>query len=132
MPPSRPSTVQTGARAEELALRYLESQGLRLVERNFRCRAGEIDLVMLDVRELVIVEVRYRASAALVDPALTVSPPKRRRILRAAAGYLQRRRQFADCAVRLDVIALTGPLEEGRCACRWYRAAFGTDDAGRF
>lgn len=102
------------------------------MERNFRCRAGELDLIMLDDQELVIVEVRYRASATLVDPALTVSHPKRRRILRAAAGYLQRRPRFADCAVRLDVVALTGLLEEGRCACRWYRAAFATEEAGQF
>ncbi len=128
--PGRPSTVRTGARAEDVALRFLESRGLRPIERNFRCRAGELDLVMLEKEELVIVEVRYRATDDPVDPVFTVSARKRRRVLRAAARFLQLRQEFADHPLRFDVLAMTGPLDRPRC--EWIRCAFTADDTGGF
>ncbi len=123
-------TVATGARAEQAALRFLERQGLALVTRNFRCRMGELDLVMLDGGELVIVEVRYRASRAPVDPAVTVTATKRRRLLRAASRFLQVRPDFRDHAMRFDVLALSGALDAVRCD--WIRGAFTTDDVAGF
>lgn len=111
-------------------MRFLEASGLVLVERNFRCRAGELDLVMMHGRELVIVEVRYRTSGALVDPALTVCAGKRRRLLRAAAHYLQRQRHLADHPVRFDMVALTGSLD--RPVCEWIRCAFTTNDVDEY
>ncbi|GMW06951.1 MAG: YraN family protein [Gammaproteobacteria bacterium] len=119
---------RTGAHAEAWAQRFLEAHGLVLVERNFRCRDGELDLVMLDGRELVIVEVRCRTSDALVRPEITVSATKRRRLLRAAARYLQLHPAFADHAVRFDVLGLTG--QPDRPHCEWIRCAFTTDDVG--
>ena len=68
---------------------FSSAQGLRLVARNFRCRMGELDLVMLDGRLLVVVEVRYRTRPDPVDPAVTVTATKRRRLLRAASRFLQ-------------------------------------------
>ena len=128
--PQRSDRARTGAQAEELARRFLEANGLRLVERNFRCRNGELDLVMLDGRELAIVEVRYRLTDRLVDPAVSVCPRKRRRIALAAAHYLQRRRQFAELPVRFDVLAITGGLDRPRYD--WIRCAFTTDEVGGF
>jgi putative endonuclease len=125
-----PGTLQTGARAERAALRFLEAQGLRLVTCNFRCRMGELDLVMLDGRQLVVVEVRYRARPGLVDPAVTVTATKRQRLLRAASRFLQFRPDFSDHALRFDVLALSGPLEDVRCD--WIRSAFTTDDVASF
>lgn len=124
----RPPTAAIGARAEAAASRYLEGWGLRPVTRNFRCRAGELDLVMLDGRELVLVEVRYRARSGLVHPGATVTAAKRRRLLRAASWFLATRPEYRDHAVRFDVLALSGPVDTPRC--EWFRNAFTTDDAG--
>lgn len=120
------SAVETGARAEQAGLRFLEAQGLRLVTCNFRCRMGELDLVMLDGLQLVMVEVRYRARAGQIDPAVTVTATKRRRLLRTASRFLQHRPDFRDHAMRFDVLALSGPLAEARCD--WIRGAFTADD----
>lgn len=120
------STSATGARAEDAALRFLGARGLRLVARNFRCSGGEIDLVMLEDQTLVVVEVRYRRSQRLVDPALTVTATKRRRLLHAAASFLQRHPAHTARALRFDVMALSG--EPDTPACRWIRRAFDSND----
>jgi putative endonuclease len=122
----RPSTAETGAHAERLAEHFLETRGLRVVARNFRTRAGELDLVMLEGQQLVVVEIRYRARAALIDPAVTVTVTKRRRLLFAAARFLQQRPHFRDHSLRFDVMALSGPLDAVRCD--WIRGAFTADD----
>lgn len=110
---------RAGAAAEQLALDYLSSRGLRLVERNFRARAGEIDLIMREAQELVFVEVRARASAGFGGAAASVTAAKQRRIRRAAQFYLQSRLGAARWpALRFDVVA----LESG--SIRWLRCAF--------
>lgn len=93
-----------GARAEALAADYLCRQGLTLLERNFRTRRGEIDLVMRDGDILVFVEVRYRASSRFGTPAETVDARKRRRLAAAAADYLKRHPTMLPC--RFDVVAI--------------------------
>lgn len=120
-------TAATGARAEEAALRYLRDRGLRPVARNFRCRAGELDLVMLDGDSLVVIEVRYWRSNAWVDPAVTITATKRRRLLQAASRFLQARPAFAEHPLRFDVLALSGDLAGP--ACDWIRDAFDSGDA---
>lgn len=123
----QPGTSRVGAAAEAAGCRFLEARGLRLVERNFRCRSGEIDLVMRDGPDLVMVEVRYRARTDPVHPAQTITPAKRRRLLRAAAFYLQRLRWDGDRGVRFDVLSISGPLTSP--SCEWIRSAFTADDA---
>ena len=93
---------------------------------NYRCRLGEIDLVMTDTDELVIVEVRYRARPDPVDPALTVTAAKRRRLLRATAHFLQHHRQYRNCGVRLDVLAICGPAATPDK--RWFQNAFTAEE----
>jgi len=100
------SAPAIGAGKEELARRYLEGSGLRLVERNYRCRLGEIDLIMRDGDCLAFIEVRYRKSAGYGSPAESVTPRKQQRIILAARHYLQRHPTRLDC--RFDVLALTG------------------------
>ncbi|WP_420996068.1 YraN family protein [Cupriavidus sp. 30B13] len=126
MNPSFKSTTQArGARAEARALAYLERQGLALVVRNYRCKGGEIDLVMREADgTLVFVEVRERASRAFGGAAASVTPAKQRRILLAAAHFLAAREADApgpDAGCRLDVVA----LEPGRL--EWIRGAFDAD-----
>jgi len=94
----------TGAAGEAQALAYLQDQGLVLVEQNFRCKTGEIDLVMRDGQSLVFVEVRARASNRYGGAAASVTPSKQRRLIRTAHYYLQRFRAMPPC--RFDVIAI--------------------------
>ena len=94
-----------GRHGEEAALAHLLAQGLRLVERNFRCKGGEIDLVMRQRDTLVFVEVRQRAGAGHGDAAASITPAKRRRLLLAAQLYLLRLAPPAP-ACRFDVVAI--------------------------
>ncbi|MDF3036563.1 MAG: archaeal Holliday junction resolvase-like protein [Paucimonas sp.] len=95
-----------GDAGEDAALAYLQKQGLVLVERNFRCKGGEIDLVMREGTVLVFVEVRLRADANYGGAAASVTYSKQRRILVAAQTYLQRCSHASSC--RIDVVALDG------------------------
>lgn len=114
------SRVAQGTAAEDLALRYLEARGLILVGRNFRCRAGELDLIMRDGQHLVFVEVRSRGHNRFGTPAESVTRRKQQRLLRAAALYLQR--QHLDLPCRFDVVAILHAESEPRM--EWIRDAF--------
>jgi len=109
---------RAGSAAEDLAARYLERQGLAIVDRNWRCRAGEIDLVARDGATLVFVEVRLRTSAAFGGAAASVDAPKQRRILQAARLYLAGR---PDTPCRCDVVVLDRLDPAG---IEWIRDAF--------
>jgi putative endonuclease len=93
-----------GAAKERLACAFLQRHGLHLVDSNYRCRRGEIDLVMREGAVLVFVEVRFRASDRFGTPAETVGVRKQRRLLAAASHYLQEQRINAPC--RFDVLAV--------------------------
>lgn len=102
---AQPTAKQkTGAAGEERALDYLTEQGLRLVERNFLCKVGEIDLVMREGAVLVFVEVRARADNRHGGAAASITHAKQRRLVRAAQLYLQRWRSPPAC--RIDVVAI--------------------------
>ena len=79
-----------GNAGEDEALAHLQQHGLVLVERNFRCKGGEIDLIMRDGKGLVFVEVRQRAGRGFGGAAASVTPAKRRRLINAAQYYLLR------------------------------------------
>ena len=95
---------QQGRAGEQAALAYLRRQGLKLVEANFSCGGGEIDLIMRDGDTLVFVEVRERADADHGGAAASIGPMKVRRIVHAAETYLQRFDEVPAC--RIDVIAI--------------------------
>ena len=111
-----------GQAAEERALAYLEARGFTLVERNFRCRLGEIDLVMLHGTHLVFVEVRSRTNR-FVSAAESVNFRKQQKLARTAGFFLLRRPAFQHHPVRFDVVALDGPSPD-RYAIQWLRDAF--------
>jgi putative endonuclease len=105
--PARLSRKQEQGRVwENAAMAYLQRHGLVLVEANFRCKLGEIDLIMREGSTLVFVEVRQRAAGAQVGAAASIGPSKVRRIVRAAQVYLQRCARMPPC--RIDVIAIDG------------------------
>ncbi len=87
---TRPNTRAKGNLAEQIAAEHLESQGYRILERNFLCRLGEIDIIAMHEQELVFVEVRAKYSANTVDPAYSVNRTKQRKIIKAALVYLAR------------------------------------------
>ncbi|MBS1212618.1 MAG: YraN family protein [Proteobacteria bacterium] len=118
--PNKPGHLAVGERAEEAALNYLLGQGMTLVERNFRCRQGEIDLVMRDGSGLVFVEVRYRTSTRFGSPLESVDARKRGRLVTAASRYIVVRR--VDSPVRFDVVALAPGAE--RFVIQWVKDAF--------
>jgi putative endonuclease len=97
---------EQGRSWEEAAQAYLERHGLSLIEANFRCKLGEIDLIMRDGATLVFVEVRQRAAGSQVSAAASITPAKIRRLVRAAQVYLQRLQRLPPC--RFDVVAIDG------------------------
>jgi putative endonuclease len=96
-----------GAQAESRAAQFLQRKGFRVVDRNWTCRGGEIDLVCDEGPTLVFVEVRARADARHGTPLETVQDEKRRRLIRAAEVYLTKKGAW-DRPCRFDVVALSG------------------------
>lgn len=103
---------EAGQRAEQVASTFLEQQGLTLVERNYACTRGEIDLIMRDRNTLVFVEVRYRRSRRYGSAAESVDWRKQGKLLATAEHYLQAHPKAARQPCRFDVIALTGQGRE--------------------
>ena len=107
------NTVAMGASAETAATRLLLDLGYHIVERNFRCRAGELDLIARDRNALVFVEVRSRSDADHGHAAEMVDAHKQRQVARVASHYLAMRDPgFNYDEVRFDVIAITGGQAE--------------------
>ncbi len=109
MTPGLTTRQQSGQRAEELAASFLLSQGFEVLERNYRRRLGELDIIAQRAGVLVIVEVRTRSSAAYGGGAASVDRRKQRRITRAATALLQQRAGLARLPVRFDVIVVSDP-----------------------
>ena len=107
-----------GAAYEEAAAVFLEKNGVHILEKNFRCRQGEIDLIGRDGEYLVFFEVKYRKSADLGLPAEAVGAAKQRRICGAAKYYLYRKHLGESVPVRFDVVAVCGQR------LNWYQNAF--------
>jgi putative endonuclease len=108
-----------GDMAERLAERYLQDAGLKRVARNFRCRMGEIDLIMQDGGYLVFVEVRLRKHQEFGGAAASIDRQKQQRIVKAAEHYLATLARTPPC--RFDVVLLDA-LEDARID--WIRSAF--------
>lgn len=112
-----------GILAEQLAEKWLRKHSsLRLVERNYRCRMGELDLIMEDEHCLVFVEVRFRSNLAFGGPLASVTPTKQKRLIQAAQDFLVHHPRYTDCHCRFDVIGLTGSLRQP--TYEWVQGAF--------
>jgi putative endonuclease len=118
----RKTNREKGEQAEQLACRYLQAQGLRLVQRNYRCRLGEIDLIMKDNASLIFVEVRYRRNGRFGSPMDSVTSTKQRRLIATAQYYLQLTGGTQSKRCRFDVVAIT-PAQENN-GILWLRDAF--------
>ena len=123
-------TCDTGAAVEAAACAHLKRAGLREIARNVGYRFGELDLVMWDAtgrsEALVFVEVRHRHDDAFGGGAVSVTPAKRRRLVRAAQAFLQSHPRYADASCRFDVVEASG--DAGAPRLNWLRDAFRADD----
>jgi putative endonuclease len=97
--------ARVGNRGEELAAAFLERNGIAVIERNYRCKGGEVDIVAKDGNTLVFIEVKSRKNLAYGVPQLAVTPFKQRQISKAALTWLGRNHQHEKPA-RFDVIAI--------------------------
>jgi putative endonuclease len=110
----------TGGDAERRAEEFLKQHSLVLLQRNYRCRFGEIDLIMRDCATLVFVEVRMRAKALFGGAASSITVLKQEKIVRTARHYLASLRAEPSC--RFDAVLLSGRAGEH---IEWIRDAFG-------
>ena len=115
--------AEFGRMAENLALRYLQQQNLNLLERNFRSRFGEIDLIMRENNTIIFVEVRARKTAAFLHPVESVDYKKRDKIRKTSQVYMHKTAAWNRFDMRFDVIALTGSKARGM-KIDWIKAAF--------
>ncbi len=115
---------QKGFLAENKALTYLTEQGLCLVMRNYRCRLGEVDLIMSDKEYLVFVEVRARTHRSFGGGLASITMAKQKKIIATTMHYLVAKYKAKNLpAVRFDVISIDGPSG----ALLWVKDAFQAD-----
>ena len=118
-----------GTRSERAAARYLKRQGFRILARNYSCPHGELDLIAVEGRCVVFVEVRSTGGDDPLRPALSVDRDKQRRLTDLALYYLRQHR-LLDCMARFDVLAISWPPEKREPVIVHYRQAF--EAVGRF
>ncbi len=117
-------SLEIGFQQEALALNFLESKGLTLIEKNFRSRMGEIDLIMRDPLYqgrpyLVFIEVRYRSNPYYGSGLESIHAGKIKKLRRTAEWYLQKKKWTDKVFCRFDVISLSNSTD-----IQWIRSAF--------
>ena len=117
-----PLHLQRGNKAEDVAETYLINQGLHTIQRNYSCRAGEIDLLMLDTDTLVCIEVRYRSNPFFGSPAESITRRKIERLRKSAEHFLQTHRQYTHYFKRFDVMAISA--QSVKPEILWIKDAF--------
>lgn len=112
-----------GERGEREAARFLKRRGYKIVGRGQRDRLGEVDLIAVDKRTIVFVEVKTRRSADKGHPAEAVHDEKQRRLTRLALSYLKRH-HLLEYSSRFDVVAVTWPDDNQKPAIEHFQNAF--------
>ncbi len=112
--------MKPGAQAEQTAARYLQQHGLQLVQANYRCRFGEIDLILRDGSTLVFAEVRLRSRGDFGGAAASIDAHKQGKLIRTAQHYLSGLSHIPPC--RFDALLLVAP--EGVAGIEWIKNAF--------
>ncbi len=97
-----------GERGEAIAAAYLQGQKFAILEKNFRCKGGEVDIIARDGRTYVFVEVKARRTLSFGPPQMALTPFKQRQISKAALTWLAKKQLFGASA-RFDVIAIVAP-----------------------
>ena len=112
-----------GRRGEDAAARYVKKMGYVIVAQSQRDQIGEIDLIAVDGRTIVFIEVKNRTSHDAGHPADAVDEKKQQRLTRLALSYLKRH-DLLECAARFDVVAVTWPGDNGRPTIEHFKNAF--------
>ena len=113
-----------GLEAEKIAATFLVKQGLKLLVHNYHCRFGEIDLVMLEAKTLVFVEVKLRANSLFGGAAASITPQKQQKLILTAQHYLQQHvKNQSQAACRFDAILMN---KADINSIEWIRNAFET------
>lgn len=124
MPSERSLAAQQGRTAEQAACDYLLAQGLSLHTRNYRCRGGELDLVMKKGETIIFVEVRYRSSNRFGGAAASIDLAKRHKLLHAAQTFLGEHR-LSNAPCRFDVVTISP--QNGQMSMQWIQNAITAD-----
>jgi len=122
------TTREQGKYTENLACEFLKKKGLKLVEKNFNSRLGEIDLIMKSDDTLVFVEVRYRKNNNFGSAAESVTASKQKKLIKTASLYLQQHAKLLKHPTRFDVVSITGAIESNNINTinfDWIENAFG-------
>jgi putative endonuclease len=114
---------QVGYEGEEQARNYLIKQGLRFVTSNYRCRWGEVDLIMTDTSHLIFVEVRARVSDEYGGAIGSITRQKQRKIVKTASHYMVSKDLYNKYTARFDVVSLQGTTPN----IEWIKNAFDGD-----
>lgn len=96
---------ELGKKGEEIALRFLKKRGYRIIERNYVCKMGEMDIIAKEKDTLVFVEVKARTSTTFGPPQLAVNSSKQRQLSKVALNFLKEK-QIEDMKARFDVVAI--------------------------
>jgi len=117
------TNLRKGLQYEDLARDYLIERGLELLDSNYRCRFGEIDLVMLDCDAICFIEVKYRSSFAFGGAALALPYSKQRKIIKTALCYFAANKRLARHAPRFDALLIQHQTN-GTNEFNWIKNAF--------
>ncbi len=116
-------SLRKGLHFEDQASDYLQAHCLVLLHRNYRCRCGEIDLVMRDGSTLCFIEVKFRKSCLFGGAAASIPKTKQRKIIKAALFYIASHKHLANRAIRFDALLIQRHAD-GRNHINWIRNAF--------
>jgi putative endonuclease len=100
------TTKALGSRGEDLAVQYLKKKGFKVIERNYRCQSGEIDLIAREKNTLVFVEIKARSSSEFGLPQEFVDRFKQRKMIEAARTFMAERHVTEEIPARFDVVAI--------------------------
>ena len=119
----RTTTLEVGHEGEQQALHYLQAHGLTLIQKNYRCKMGEIDLIMRDGPTVVFIEVRVRLEKKHGNGAASITYHKQRKIIKTATLFLYQNPSFNNNPARFDVIDIN-PNQTQANHIQWIPAAF--------
>ncbi len=112
----------SGIWAEQYALRHLQKNGLHLLAQNYRCKSGEIDLIMMENETIVFIEVKYRRNNYFIDPVETIDKNKCNKIIKSSHQYLQEFDNRQQSLCRFDAVLVSGI--QNNPSLEWIKNAF--------
>ena len=115
---------EKGDHFEQLALHWLQQQGLQIIQQNFSCRFGEIDLIMLDGSSVCLIEVKYRKSNAFGGAAFSIPRSKQEKITRSTLSFSASHKAYQQHSYRFDALLIQPDSNGAEHRYEWIRNAF--------